>query len=484
MIANYAGQLWVAAMAFAFVPFYINALGVEAYGVIGFFAILQAGMAVLDAGISPVLNREAALFNSGKGRNISRLLRSLEIIGFGVGAALLMIMFFGSDWIAARWIKSISISSETIRFSVFSMAGVVCFRLFESLYKSVLSGLQRQVLLNGVNVVLSTLRNAGAAGVLLIERATLENFFLWQLVVSAFSVLVYLLVVYCNLSMWRIGFKLDFVYLKKVRVFVAGAMSAALLAFFLSQIDKILLSYSLDLIDFSYYSIAAAVAGALSLLVGPVSQAIYPYLVSVDVFSERVRVYRKACRFIAFAVVPVAGVIVFFPVQILYGWTGDRALSENVHLLLSILAAGNLFSGLMVFPFMLEYVEGRVGLVVKANLFAFFGFSIYLILFVPSYGGVGAACGWLLLNLSYFILMGWVAHRGFPLRDKLGWYIFDVAFPCVIVAATCIIFSWLNFSFSEDRWGGIFVVFLSWLSSGALVFLFGHLLSSRFLLSK
>ncbi|MBA3995701.1 MAG: hypothetical protein C0466_00830 [Candidatus Accumulibacter sp.] len=471
-------------MAFAFVPFYIKVLGVEAYGVIGFFAILQAGMAVLDAGISPVLNREVALFDSGRERNVSGLLRSLEIIGFGVGAAFLVVMFFGSDWIAARWINSTLISTETIRFSVFSMVGVVCFRFFESLYKSVLAGLQRQVLLNSVNVVLSTLRNAGAAGVLLMERATLENFFLWQLVVSVFSVLICLLVVYRSLSMWRVGIKFDFAYLKRVRVFVVGAMSAALLAFFLSQIDKILLSHSLDLIDFSYYSIAAAVAGALSLLVGPVSQAIYPHLVSVDVFSERVRVYRKACRLIALVVVPVAGVIVFFPVQVLYGWTGDRVLSEKSHLLLSILAAGNLFSGLMVFPFMLEYVGGRVGLVVKANIFALFVFSIYLILFIPSYGGVGAAFGWLFLNLCYFVLMGWVAHRGFPLRDKLGWYIFDVASPCFVVAAICAIFNWVNFSFSEDRWGGVFVVFLSWLSSGVLVFLLGRLLSSRFLLSK
>lgn len=477
VIANYAGQLWVAAMAFAFVPFYIKILGVEAYGIIGFFAILQAGMAVLDAGISPVLNREVALFNSGVGEDVSKLLRSLEVIGIGVGVAFLVAMFFSSDWIAESWINSELISAETIRLSVFSMAGVVCSRFFESLYKSILLGLQKQVLLNWLNVFLSTLRNAGAAGVLLAERATLDVFFLWQLVFSVFSVFVYLFVVYRNISMRRAGF--DFACLKRVRVFVAGAMSAAILAFLLSQVDKILLSYSIDLIDFSYYSIAGTVAGTLSLLVGPVSQAIYPHLVSVDVLSERIRVYRKACRFIALVVVPVAGAVVFFPEQILYGWTGNRDLSEKAHLLLSILAAGNLFSGLMVFPFMLEYVEGRVALVVKANVFAFFGFSIYLILSIPSYGGIGAAYGWLLLNLSYFIVMGWVAHREFPLRDKLGWYIFDVAFPCVVVSVTCAIFDWFSFSFSEDRFGGVFVAFLSWLSSGVFVFIFGRLLHSK-----
>lgn len=486
LIANYAGQLWVAAMAFAFVPFYIKVLGVEAYGLIGFFAILQAGMAILDAGISPVLSREVALYGAGKDRNISGLLRSLEFVGLGGGLLFLGLMFFLAGWVAAEWLNSATISTEVMRFSIYSMTAVVCLRFFESLYKSVLSGLQKQVLLNGVNVFSSTLRNAGAACVLLINGASLEYFFVWQLVVSIFSISIYLFLAYRELSMRSIGFNLDFTYLIKVRVFVAGATSAALLAFFLGQIDKILLSYSLDLADFSYYAIAASLAGVLSLLVGPVSQAIYPYLVSIEVYSERVRAYRKACKLVSLVVVPAAGVVIFFPAQILYGWSGDRVLSEEVQPLLSILAAGNLFSGLMVLPFMLEYVSGRVSLVVKANLFALSVFSVCLFVLVPLYGGLGAAWGWLFLNLSYFLLMGWVVHRDFLRRDRWGWYFFDVGFPCIAVSLVCIAFRYLDFSFWNGRLGGVLLVFISWASSVILVFLIfgGRLFFSGLRLNK
>jgi len=41
IIANFAGQGWTALMALAFVPLYIKFLGIEAYGLIGFFAMLQ-----------------------------------------------------------------------------------------------------------------------------------------------------------------------------------------------------------------------------------------------------------------------------------------------------------------------------------------------------------------------------------------------------------------------------------------------------------
>ena len=40
IIANFAGQGWAALMALAFVPLYIKFLGIEAYGLIGFFAML------------------------------------------------------------------------------------------------------------------------------------------------------------------------------------------------------------------------------------------------------------------------------------------------------------------------------------------------------------------------------------------------------------------------------------------------------------
>ena len=58
LVANYAGQAWSAVMGLAFIPVYIHYLGVEAYGLIGLFAVLQAWLALLDMGLTPTLARE------------------------------------------------------------------------------------------------------------------------------------------------------------------------------------------------------------------------------------------------------------------------------------------------------------------------------------------------------------------------------------------------------------------------------------------
>jgi hypothetical protein len=49
LIANYLGQGWTAVMGLAFVPMYIHYLGMEAYGLIGLFAVMQAWMSLLVA---------------------------------------------------------------------------------------------------------------------------------------------------------------------------------------------------------------------------------------------------------------------------------------------------------------------------------------------------------------------------------------------------------------------------------------------------
>ena len=52
-------------MGLIFVPVYIKYLGIESYGLIGFFASMQAWFALLDMGMTPTLGREIARFTGG-----------------------------------------------------------------------------------------------------------------------------------------------------------------------------------------------------------------------------------------------------------------------------------------------------------------------------------------------------------------------------------------------------------------------------------
>ncbi len=58
IIANYASQLYVTGVGILILPLYIKYMGAEAYGLVGFFTMLQAWFAVLDLGLTPTIGRE------------------------------------------------------------------------------------------------------------------------------------------------------------------------------------------------------------------------------------------------------------------------------------------------------------------------------------------------------------------------------------------------------------------------------------------
>lgn len=63
VLANFLGKGWSLLMGLVFVPFYIRFLGVEAYGIIGFFSTLLVAVSLLEFGLSATMNREMARYS-------------------------------------------------------------------------------------------------------------------------------------------------------------------------------------------------------------------------------------------------------------------------------------------------------------------------------------------------------------------------------------------------------------------------------------
>ena len=94
IVANYAGQLYATLIGVLLVPLYVETMGVEAYGLVGFFSMLQGWFMLLDMGLTPTIGRETARFNGGAidALGLRRLLRAFEGIFVAVGAADLRLL--------------------------------------------------------------------------------------------------------------------------------------------------------------------------------------------------------------------------------------------------------------------------------------------------------------------------------------------------------------------------------------------------------
>ncbi|MCQ3924441.1 MAG: hypothetical protein DPW12_09615 [Rhodocyclaceae bacterium] len=184
LVANYLGQAWTTLISLVFIPVYIRYMGVESFGLIGVFTLLQAWLALFDMGMTPTLSREMARYTAGAHtpQSIRDLLRSLETIGLAMSVAIGLLV-----WAAADWLRVGKLPVETVSQAIALMGAVVALRFVEGLYRGAILGLQRQVFYNAVNSLFATLRAVGAVAVLAWVSPTIEAYFVWQGIVSILS---------------------------------------------------------------------------------------------------------------------------------------------------------------------------------------------------------------------------------------------------------------------------------------------------------
>ena len=437
VIANYFGQGWTVVMGLAFVPLYIKYLGIEAYGLIGMFAMLQAWLSLLDMGMTPTLGREMARFSGGSHRveSIRDLLRTLEIIALTIAVLIASGITLGAEWIAAYWLQAENMPIAVVAQAITVMGLVCALRFVEGIYRSSIVGLQRQVLFNAVDSVMATLRGLGAVAILAWLSPTIQAFFLWQGLISSATVAILAATTYATLSRGGRGGCFSITALLGVWRFAGGMIAISLMVLMVTQIDKVLLSRLLSLGEYGFYTLAAVVAAVLYKLSVPITQAFYPRLCELHARNDHTAfadTVHKGAQLISVSVGSATMVLIFFSEPLLRLWTQNTELAESVAPLLSILAFGNMLSAQLHIPSQIQYAFGRTSVILGINILAA-ATAIPLFLWTaPRYGAIGAAWAWVLLNLGYVIIGIHYIFRGAMSPEKWRWYFQDIFMPLTV----------------------------------------------------
>jgi O-antigen/teichoic acid export membrane protein len=441
IVANFSGSVWTGLMGLVFVPLYIHFLGIEAYGLIGIFATLLAIFGLLDMGLSSTLNREMAWLavRDGKTQEMRDLVRTLEIPYWLVGLLISVIVIVLSPFIAYHWINAKNIAPKTVQTAIMFMGFAVAFQWPMSFYSGGLMGLQRQVLLNVINIVMATFRGLGAVLILWLVSPTVEAFFSWQIVVSVVHIGLIVFFLWRSLPYAAEPPRFRRELLLNIWRFAAGMTGITVLATILMQLDKVILSRMLSLEMFGYYTLAGVVAMTLYRLIGPVFSAIYPrftQLVSLGDQHGLKELYHTICQFISVLIFPVGFIITFFSYDLLLIWTQNQLITENTYLLVSILTCAMVLSGLMYIPYALQLAYGWTRLNIYTNLIAVILLTPLMILMTSQYGAVGGASVQLILNSGYVLIAIHFMHRRLLRHEKWRWYWEDVGVPLVAAMST------------------------------------------------
>ncbi|KFN43129.1 oligosaccharide flippase family protein [Arenimonas oryziterrae] len=444
LVANFGGQIWTMAMGVAFIPVYIHVLGIEAYGLIGFFLSLQAFFLILDMGLSATLNRELARYtHSGASAREKRdLVRTLECLYWPVGIVIALAVIAGSERIATGLLNPVSLSSARTAHAIALMGLAAALQWPCGLYAGGLRGLERQVALNALNAVFATLRGAGSALVIAFVSPTIEAFLWWQVLVASLHTLTsaFLLWRLLPTDAHRPTFRAE--RLRQLRGFALGMAGTVALSFFLMQSDRVVLAKLLPLNEFGYYVVAATVASALTGIVQPFFAALFPRftgLVTAGKHDLLVKLYHQSNQILAVFVMAVAAMMVLFAGDLLLLWTNDAVLAAKAGPVLSLLVIGTALNGLMYLPFALQLANGWTRLSMLQNLVAVVVFVPLVWLLSQRFGGRGAATAWIALNVGYLCISVPLMHRVLMKGEMRAWYLQDMLPPAIAAILTALL---------------------------------------------
>jgi O-antigen/teichoic acid export membrane protein len=467
--ANLLANGWTAAMALAFVPIYIHFMGIEAYGLIGFFIVLQGVFSLLDLGLSATLSREMARLSvlPDKAQEMRDLVRTLEIIYWAIALFIGLIVIALAPIITHRWVQAGQLPNATVKQAIMLMGLAMALQWPFGFYSGGLMGLQRQVLLSGVNAVTATGRGAGAVLILWLISPTIQAFFVWQIISSGLRALLVAALLWRGLPATGVvaGFKVNL--LRNIGRFAAGMTGISAMALILTQLDKIILSKMLTLEMFGYYSLATMAASVVGFMVNPFFAAIYPrltQLVTLGNQNELKEVYHRGCQVLSVLIFPMALLIALFSRELLFLWTRNQVTVANASLILSFLVIGAALNSLIYLPYALQLANGWTRL-------TFYMIGISAVFLVPliilmtlHYGAVGAAIAWIVLNTGYAFVYIPFMHRRLLIGEKWRWYLEDVGLPLVAALAIIGVGRWLiNFQMSVPVMGVL--LFLTYLAA-------------------
>lgn len=447
-------------------------MGAEAYGLVGFFTMLQAFFALLDLGLTPTIARETARYHGGSmtALHYRQLFRALSCIFLTVA-----LVGGGSLWllaqpIAHKWLNVEALSMSTVVMAVQIMAISVALRWLGGLYRGVITGSERLVWLSGFNAIIATLRFPAVFISMWLYGFNPVVFFFHQLIVAVFEVIgLYAMSEKLKPNLLkdeRIGWSIQPV--KPVLKFALTIAFTSSVWVLVTQTDKLILSGILPLAEYGFFTLAVLVAGGILILSSPISNVIMPRMARLHAegnHDEMIRVYRSSTQIVSVIAGSAAITIAFTAEALLYAWTGDKEIASNTAPVLRLYALGNGVLAIAAFPYYLQYALGDLRYHLIGNAITVVTLIPAIIVAAIYYGGIGAGYAWLGVNSLYVVFwVGYVHHKLEP-GLHIKWFmkdIFLIFLPVIILLAA---FNQL-IPETEERW--ILLAYIAVMSCAAI----------------
>lgn len=446
IFANLIGQFLYPILSIILVPFYLHYLGLEGFGLIGFFSTLIALLGVFTKGIGAALQREVARRNDHdiERQTLRRFIRTFEIIYWSIGGLLAMLLVALSNTIAHKWLNIETISFQTVSICLISISLTIALAFPNSIYQTVFIGLQRQVLGNAIQIALTLFGTALNITVIYFWKS-ISIFY----IAGTFNALlsVVLLRYFAGKTLPppdnRIPVHFDFEEVKKMWRFTIALIWVNGIGLVITRLDRIIISKLLSLSTLGIYTAGVAGGQLLGMFYSPFLTAVYPQTCqlakkhSIKELSSHLIRNSEAILIICMTFgLPIS----FFSTEILQLWTRNAAIVKGASLIMALYVYGNIFLSLSSVFYQGQMALGITKYGVLFNSLALFWYPLTMWILIKHFGLIGAAAAWVLYCgmgfMYHFIITLRFALRG-VLLGKYIMMILKVAAISILLAYLC-----------------------------------------------
>ena len=305
-----------------------------------------------------------------------------------------------------------TLAATIIDTSVLLMVTCVATRFLSLPERGLLQGLERQKALALTNFTIVTLRYPVAVGMLILFSRDVVFFFCFQLLVVLIEVgiLKYLGLGYLNYTEIPAKTKEQGIC-KDLNagglVKQAGVLwSISVLWILVSQVDKLVLSFSVPLEAYGIFSLALVGANLMLTMLIPINQVLMPRFVKLfNISGSRSfagMVLKSVQLYVCFFSV-VASCLYIFGEELLFLWTRNTQLSVDASSFLGYLAIGNFIHGVTNIAFIAAYASDDLAAYAKRyrnHVAVVLPISIYSAITYKEYGVISV---WVLGAFGFFL---------------------------------------------------------------------------------
>jgi O-antigen/teichoic acid export membrane protein len=402
-LANFAGQLIAPILSIALVPFYIGQLGLEGYGLVGFFSMLVALLGVLESGLGAALVREFARRSESEvhRRSLWGLLRTFELFYWAIGLIMAIILIGASSLVSTSWVRVESITGTTLRLCLLLISARIAFTFPMGVYRAAFVGTQRQVRENALGATVAVITAASGVAVVLITRSVI-GLYANELVNATWGLVLFRSRAFRVLEPWGktvAGTAFQWTELRNLWRISVQLIWTQGIGLVVTQFDRFVISRLFPIASLGVYTAGIAGGRLVSMFYGPFIKAVIPQTMQLAQDSSGKGLHAHLLR--NAKVVMILGMAigmpaVFFSRDILQAWTGNAAVVKDGTAVMSIYVIGSILISYTDVLYQAQIALGKMRYNVLFNTLALGWFLPAVWVLVDHFGLVGAACAWTL----------------------------------------------------------------------------------------